>query len=102
MASSQQQRRRGSQVLLLVAALALVFFIAAGSADAAYCSSPYTSCSGKCVNLKTDYNNCGYCGHVCKLSSDYKYGEVYCSGGVCYSRCKSGWKYNSSGKYCYQ
>jgi len=52
-------------------------FAAAGSADAV-CYSPYTSCYGKCVNLKTDKNNCGYCGHVCKLSSAYKYGEVYC------------------------
>lgn len=29
------------------------------------CSSNYSACSNACVNLKTDANNCGTCGHSC-------------------------------------
>jgi hypothetical protein len=40
------------------------------------CATGYTDCSLKCVNLQTDPENCGACGHVCPPS-------VGCSGGVC-------------------
>lgn len=71
------------------------------------CNDLYGDCDGKINNgcekyLSQDPYNCGYCHNKCQLSPDYKYGEAYCSGGKCYSRCPTGWKYNSSGKYCYQ
>jgi len=101
MATSQQQCRHGRrQFLLLAAVFALVFLFAAGSASASSCNSGYTYCSGYCYNLQNNPNHCGSCSYVCKLSSSYKYGEVYCSGGKCYSRCKSG--YYHSGNYCYK
>jgi hypothetical protein len=29
------------------------------------CNAGLTTCAGSCVNLNTDHNNCGACGHVC-------------------------------------
>ncbi|XAR65676.1 hypothetical protein NMG60_11009862 [Bertholletia excelsa] len=53
-------------------------------------------CKKKCVNVKTDRLNCGYCGHKCK------YSEICCKGkcvnpmndkkncGSCGTKCKKG------------
>jgi hypothetical protein len=48
----------------------------------ALCGKGQTLCSGGkagsvCVDLNTDSNNCGYCGHVCIA------GGSFCSGGTC-------------------
>jgi hypothetical protein len=40
------------------------------------CSAGLTNCSGTCVNLMTDNNNCGSCGNVCTTLP-------VCIGGVC-------------------
>lgn len=40
-------------------------------------------CSGSCVDLATDRNNCGYCGFQCP-------GGVDCTGGVCGTSCRAG------------
>jgi hypothetical protein len=45
------------------------------------CSSGLTLCSGSCVNLSTDVNNCGSCGHLCASGQT-------CTSGVC--SCPSG------------
>jgi len=70
------------------------------------CNKLYGDCDGKIKNGCETYlgsdKNCGYCGNHCKVHSDYKYGEAYCSGGQCKSRCPHGWKYNSYKKYCYK
>jgi hypothetical protein len=36
-----------------------------GLLEQARCRPGFSSCSGKCVNKKTDRNNCGKCGHRC-------------------------------------
>ena len=54
------------------------------------CQTGLTDCSGKCVNLQTDYNNCGKCAGSCKA------GEV-CSAGACKVSCQTGLT-NCSGK----
>jgi hypothetical protein len=41
------------------------------------CPSPTTSCSSACVDLQTDFFNCGACGNVCPPLS------LSCTGGVC-------------------
>ena len=41
------------------------------------CPSPTTSCSSACVDLQTDFLNCGACGNVCPPLS------LSCTGGVC-------------------
>ena len=56
------------------------------------CAVGETACSGVCVSLSGDRDNCGICGRVCK--------EAICSGGTCYlndgqsctagSQCQSG------------
>jgi len=35
------------------------------SAGTCTCSTPKTACSNSCVDLQTDSNNCGRCGHTC-------------------------------------
>ncbi len=44
-----------------------------------YCAPGQTNCSGNCVNLSTDINNCGSCGHVCSLPN----AAAGCSSGFC-------------------
>src|SRR3989344_8040193 len=45
------------------------------------CGAGYTYCSGNCVNLQTDLNNCGTCGNVCTSGS--------CVSGSCTPACPS-------------
>ena len=47
------------------------------------CSAKTTRCSGVCVDLKTDYFNCGGCDQMCKS------GE-FCSSGKCLLPCQQG------------
>jgi PGF-pre-PGF domain-containing protein len=44
------------------------------------CSSGYTNCSGRCVNLSNDSSNCGSCGNMCLPSQT-------CVNGNCINRC---------------
>jgi len=53
-----------------------------GATASARCSNGYTSCSGACVNLRSNAANCGACGHACAA------GQV-CQRGTC-SGCPSG------------
>jgi Stigma-specific protein, Stig1 len=65
------------------------------------CPSGQTKCNGKCVDLATDPNNCGSCGHVCPYGTN----QLCCSGtcveqwndrqncGTCGNTC-------SSDKFC--
>lgn len=54
--------------------------------DAAACTS---MCSGMCVNLKTDGNNCGKCGTVCPMGASCVQGSCQCGSGLvrCGSAC---------------
>jgi hypothetical protein len=47
-----------------------------------------TCCSGICLDLNTDLNNCGACGAVCSNNHD---DASVCSGGVCGGYCATGW-----------
>lgn len=44
------------------------------------CTDPEVLCSGICVNVSNDPNNCGECGNVC---SEY----AVCEGGICQLNC---------------
>ncbi len=45
------------------------------------CHSPYSECSSVCVDLQTDRNNCGSCGHYCPSNNQW---QTYpCSEGTC-------------------
>jgi hypothetical protein len=46
------------------------------------CPSGKTSCSGKCVDLQTDFSNCGSCGQDCNLAHGGGGGYV-CHAGIC-------------------
>src|SRR5205823_3923958 len=41
------------------------------------CPQPKTECSGACVDVKTDNDNCGMCGNACVM------GMETCLGGNC-------------------
>ncbi len=67
--------------IALGVAMGLVAVTAAGcGADngvvGGVCAPGFTECSVRCVDLATDNDNCGVCGHVCDPSSP-------CAGGVC-------------------
>ncbi|PIV99763.1 MAG: hypothetical protein COW42_10000, partial [Deltaproteobacteria bacterium CG17_big_fil_post_rev_8_21_14_2_50_63_7] len=47
------------------------------------CDTGYTACSGKCVSLLTDKDNCGYCGVKCGTNQ-------VCSNGTCVVTCPTG------------
>jgi hypothetical protein len=42
------------------------------------------SCSGNCVNLRTDVNNCGFCGLICTSPAN---GTPFCQEGTCGISC---------------
>jgi hypothetical protein len=45
----------------------------------AVCNQGYTLCNGRCVNLQTNTDHCGSCGHVCPVGQSC--GNGVCSGG---------------------
>lgn len=51
--------------------------------DATSCATPDIDCSGACVDVSNDAENCGTCGHLCAA------GEV-CQSGVCSLTCAGG------------
>ena len=53
----------------------------AGGAHHCGCAHHLTRCSGRCVNVHTNVNNCGACGHKCPTGQ-------HCANGVC--ACPSG------------
>lgn len=48
------------------------------------CYAGYTKCSGVCVNLLTDANNCNGCGNVCDPTGCNP-GDQLCTAGICLS-----------------
>jgi hypothetical protein len=64
-------------VLILTFSLFLVGFAAPAAAQ---CTAPEVSCSGQCVDMSRDDDNCGACGVVCKRA------EV-CEAGKCVLAC---------------
>lgn len=52
------------------------------------CPSGLTNCSEKCVDLNSDANNCGVCGHVC-VDSTCQNGKCFCGPGLfqCGNNC---------------
>jgi hypothetical protein len=50
------------------------------------CPASQTSCSGNCLDLSTDINNCGTCGNICPSTN----GQAICSAGTCLIACKPG------------
>jgi hypothetical protein len=52
------------------------------------CASGETVCNGACVNLQTNFNNCGQCGDPC---SNY-FAQSSCVAGQCHiDSCSPGW-----------
>jgi hypothetical protein len=45
------------------------------------CLSPNGLCDGSCVDLQTDVNNCGSCGHKCAINGHCSNGECHCQSG---------------------
>lgn len=79
-------RRARSRVTALVGHLAVVAgcAVAAGAGGCGQpgaivggqCAAGYAQCGNSCVDLSTDPQNCGACGHACAAG-------VACAGGVC-------------------
>jgi 5'-nucleotidase len=84
MLSVEPRRRPGFPALFF--SLLLVLWTAACGDDPvppASCASGTTSCSGTCVDLAADAQNCGACGNTCSA-------DEACSDGVCVLDCVSG------------
>jgi endo-1,4-beta-D-glucanase Y len=45
------------------------------------CNSGQTECSGSCINVQTDNQNCGSCGTTCASGSSCQAGKCACTGG---------------------
>ncbi len=52
------------------------------------CAPGLTSCSGSCVNLQTDPNNCNACAAVCPSKA---HAQSICTAGVCGRACTQGY-----------
>ena len=52
---------------------------ASAQGDASTCESGLTDCGGTCVDLQSDFNNCGACGEICESGLV----PVECRSGVC-------------------
>jgi hypothetical protein len=51
------------------------------------CSAPYGRCDDRCVETKTDPDNCGTCGKVCPKVTN---GTAVCAGSICSVTCGAG------------
>lgn len=56
-----------------------------------------TACSGACVDLTVDVNNCGACGHACLSDAG---GQAGCNAGTCELTCSPG--YSRCADACYR
>lgn len=54
------------------------------------CGPGFTLCSGVCVGLDVDVNNCGACGHVC--TTTLPHARPSCGGSGCSFSCEPGWR----------
>jgi hypothetical protein len=55
---------------------------------AATCPGTLTACNGGCVDLSTNADNCGSCGHKCNAPAD---GVATCAAKVCDFKCVAGY-----------
>ncbi len=62
------------------------------------CAAPYTDCSGECVDLGSDTDNCGTCGHECP--APYSHTVATCEEGECGVACQHGWVDNDGDPGC--
>jgi len=46
------------------------------------CAAGEATCSGHCVDLNTDFNNCGGCGRACPAGTMCQGGSCVCAGGL--------------------
>ena len=52
------------------------------------CPAGQTWCSGACVYVSSDKDNCGFCGNVCPGAL---HADPVCEGGECGTTCQAGW-----------
>jgi len=69
--------------LACVAALGSALFVAGCAKPSAgpTCSSGQLECSGTCINVQTDSQNCGACGKTCGSGSTCQNGTCSCTNG---------------------
>ncbi len=58
------------------------------------CNSGFTECSGNCIDIQTDINNCGGCGKKCNVANAIN----SCSSGKCTFTCNPGYVATKDGK----
>ena len=54
------------------------------------CEAPLECCGGQCVDLASDPDNCGACGHACTQGVDCDRGECICPYGATPEACSPG------------
>jgi len=74
--SLKQRILYGAIVVALVVVLTVGLVSANMVEGSVLCFLPFHNCNDKCVDLQTDSNNCGACGHSC--------GQAKCEGGSCF------------------
>lgn len=59
--------------------------------DGGGCAAGEATCGGHCVDLNTDFNNCGGCGRTCPTGTMCQGGSCVCAGGLtlCGTTCVS-------------
>src|SRR3954452_11107440 len=74
---------RNACLLALVATLGAGLFVSgcAKPATGTTCSSGQLECSGTCINVQTDGQNCGACGNTCGSGSTCQSGKCSCTNG---------------------
>jgi endo-1,4-beta-D-glucanase Y len=76
---------RNASLLALVAAIGSAVFVAGCAKPATVtsttCNSGQLECSGTCINVQTDSQNCGACGKTCGSGSSCQSGECTCTSG---------------------
>lgn len=61
------------------------------------CNGGFDKCYGRCVDYKSDPNNCGGCGKVCAAPF---FGSAVCSNGVCNYGCQAGTRFTGATGSC--
>ena len=54
------------------------------------CQADQTGCSGRCVNIQTDWHNCGKCGNICP---EPRNAVPYCWQGTCTWKCLDNYRF---------